>query len=80
MNCVERITPIVKLSLVYAIIVDAYIVVSGTITITGAGDNAAARQADERNKVIQLNSRGFKICSNYMSFRIIGVQIISATF
>ena len=28
---------------------DAYILVKGTITITGAGDNAAARQADERN-------------------------------
>ena len=30
--------------------VDAYILVKGTITITSAGDNAAARQADERNK------------------------------
>ena len=29
---------------------DAYILVKGTITITGAGDNAAAKQADERNK------------------------------
>ena len=29
---------------------DAYILVKGTITITGAGDNAAARRADERNK------------------------------
>ena len=29
---------------------DAYIFVKGTITITGAGDNAAARQADERDK------------------------------
>ena len=29
---------------------DAYILVKGTITITGAGDNAAARQADERDK------------------------------
>ena len=29
---------------------DAYISVKGTITIAGAGDNAAARQADERNK------------------------------
>ena len=28
----------------------AYILVKGTITITGAGDNAAARRADERNK------------------------------
>ena len=29
---------------------DAYILVKGTITITEAGDNAAAKQADERNK------------------------------
>ena len=29
---------------------DAYILVKGTITITGAGDNAAVRQADESNK------------------------------
>ena len=28
---------------------DAYILVKGTITITGAGDNTAARQTDERN-------------------------------
>ena len=31
---------------------DAYILVKGTITITGAGNNAAARQADERDKVV----------------------------
>ena len=29
---------------------DAYIFVKGTITITGAGDDDAARQLDERNK------------------------------
>ena len=29
---------------------DAYILIKGTITITGAGDGAAARRADERNK------------------------------
>ena len=29
---------------------DAYILVKGRITITGAGADAAARQADERNK------------------------------
>ena len=29
---------------------DAYILVKGKITITGAGDDAAARQADERDK------------------------------
>ena len=29
---------------------DAYILVKGRIPIVGAGDGAAARQADERNK------------------------------
>ena len=29
---------------------DAYVLVKGTITITGGGDNVAARQADERHK------------------------------
>ena len=29
---------------------DAYILVKGTIAITGAGDDAAARQPDERNR------------------------------
>ena len=29
---------------------DAYILVSGTITITGARNNDAVRQLDERNK------------------------------
>ena len=32
---------------------DAYILVKGTVTITGAGDDAAARQADERDKCVQ---------------------------
>ena len=31
---------------------DAYVLVKGTITIAGAGANEAARQADERNKVV----------------------------
>ena len=31
---------------------DAYILVKGTITIAGAGAHAAARQADERDKVV----------------------------
>ena len=30
----------------------AYIIVKGKITITGVGDNAAAKQADERDKVV----------------------------
>ena len=33
---------------------DAYILVKGTITITGAGADAAARRADERDKVGHL--------------------------
>ena len=41
---------------------DAYIL-KGTITITGAGDAAAARQADERNKgVIFKNCAPFTKC------------------
>ena len=31
---------------------DAYILVKGTITIAGAGADAAAREADERDKVV----------------------------
>ena len=30
--------------------IDAYILVKGTITITGAGDNAASRQINKRDK------------------------------
>ena len=42
---------------------DAYILVKGTITITGAGDDAAARRADERNKgVIFKNCVPFTKC------------------
>ena len=42
---------------------DAYILVKGTITITGAGDNDAARQANERNKgVIFKNCASFLKC------------------
>ena len=39
---------------------DAYIFVKGRITITGAGDDAAARQLDERNKVVT-----FKNCTPF---------------
>ena len=40
---------------------DAYILVKGTITITGAGDDDAAKQLDERNKgVIFKNWAPFK--------------------
>ena len=39
---------------------DSYIIVKGIITITGAGDDAAARQADERNKGVT-----FKNCAPF---------------
>ena len=39
---------------------DAYILVKGTITIAGAGDDAAARQADERDKGV-----AFKNCAPF---------------
>ena len=32
---------------------DAYIIVKGKITITGAGDDAAARPTDEQNKGVK---------------------------
>ena len=40
---------------------DAYILVKGRIAITGAGDDAAARQADERDKGVT-----FKICAPFI--------------
>ena len=43
----------------------AYILVKGRITIAGAGDDAAARQADERNKgVIFKNCAPFTNCKS----------------
>ena len=39
---------------------DAYILVKGKITITGAGDNAAARQADETGEGV-----AFKNCAPF---------------
>ena len=41
---------------------DAYILVKGTITIAGAGDDAAARQADERDKGV-----AFKNCAPFIN-------------
>ena len=42
---------------------DAYILIKGTITITGAGDDAAARQADERDKgLVFKNCAPFTNC------------------
>ena len=42
---------------------DAYILVKGRITITGAGDNAAARQADEIEKGV-----AFKNCAPFINW------------
>ena len=39
---------------------DAYILVKGTTTINGAGDDVAARRADERNKGVT-----FKDCAPF---------------
>ena len=42
---------------------DAYILVSGTIPITGAGSDDAAKQANERNKgVVSKNCAPFPEC------------------
>ena len=41
---------------------DAYILVKGTITITGEGNDAAARQQDERDKGV-----AFKNCAPFTS-------------
>ena len=41
---------------------DAYMFVKGKIIITGAGDNASARQADERNKGVL-----FKNCASFIN-------------
>ena len=47
---------------------DAYILVNGTIKITGAGDDAVARQANERNKeVIFTNCASFTNCISEIS-------------
>ena len=35
---------------------DSYILVKGAITITGAGDDAAVRRADERNKGVTFRN------------------------
>ena len=54
---------------------ESYILVKGTITITGAGDDAAARQADERNK-----GATFKNCALFTKCisRIINANIDNA--
>ena len=54
---------------------DAYILIKGTITITGAGDDDAAKQSDERNKGVI-----FKNCAPFIKSisRINGTEIDNA--
>ena len=62
-NSIKFITTILRSNLCdYA---DAYILVNGRITITGAGADAAARQADERDKGVTFkNCAPFTKCIN----------------
>ena len=54
---------------------DAYVLVKGTITITGTGDDDAAKRLDERNKgVIFKNCAPFTKCIS----RINGIEIDNA--
>ena len=54
---------------------DAYILLMGTITITGAGDNDAVKRLDERNRgVVFKNCAPFTKCIS----RINGTQIDNA--
>ena len=57
---------------------DAYILVKGTITITGAGDAAAAKRLGERNKdVVSKNCAPFTKCiSRINNTNIYNVQYI----
>ena len=41
---------------------DAYILGTGRITVNGAGDDAAAREADEKNKGRIFNCAAFTNC------------------
>ena len=54
---------------------DSYILVKGTVTITGGGDNAPARRADERDKGVT-----FKNCAPFTKYisRIINTDIDNA--
>ena len=56
---------------------DAYIVVNGTITITGAGDDSAARQANERNKQVILKSCVFSLKIQFLRFLANFVFVVS---
>ena len=56
---------------------DAYILVKGKITITGEGDDAEARQADERDKGAFKNCAPFTACiSNINNIEIDNCQDI----
>ena len=57
---------------------DAHILVKGKITITGEGDDAAARQVDERDKgVVFKNCASFTACiSNINNIEIDNCQDI----
>ena len=55
----------------------AYILVKGKITITGAGDKAAVRQADERDKGVALkNCTPFNNCISDISNTQITLKIL----
>ena len=66
MNQEEHVMLIVKLSLKLQSSLchysDAYILVKGKITIAGAGNDAAGRQADERDKGVV-----FKNCAPFIN-------------
>ena len=54
---------------------DAYILVKGTIAVTGAGTDAAARQADERDKGVAF--KNCAPCTNCIS-EVYNTQVGSA--
>ena len=52
---------------------DAYILVKGTITINGAGTDAAVRQADERDKGVAFkNCDFFTNCISKINYTQVG--------
>ena len=55
---------------------DVYILVNGKITITGAGDDAEARQTDERDKGVSFkNCAPFTNCISEIQIDRIKTQI-----
>ena len=60
---------------------DAYILVKGTITTTGAGQDAAARQADERNKSVMFkNCLPFTKCISKINDTEIDIDIVISMY